>query len=395
MDFNRRTVKTLMLLIAFAVVINAAIHNISAVSGAAQHLLGILSPLLYGLAFAFLLNIPMSILEKKVFKPRGRRALKLQRAIRRPLSMILSVLFVLLIVSLVSSIVLPRLISSIASIFAQMPGWVDALKLQIQRFEDDAPELVGWIEAFNFDWEGMQEAIVNFLKQGLGLTLGSVASVATSMFGTATNTAISFIFALSVLAAKEKLQRQLTLTMRAFMPAAPAERTLEILHITNLAFSGFITGQLTEACILGALCFGGMSIFQFPDAFFISTLVGVAAVVPIFGAFVSATIGALLIAAAEGLGRGLGFALFFIILQQLEGNLIYPRVMGHRIGLPAIWVLAAIAVGGGMLGVIGMLISIPIFAVGYALMRETVRVRTKRRKAKETKGAGDADDQGA
>ncbi|MEA4898160.1 MAG: AI-2E family transporter [Eubacteriales bacterium] len=385
MRLDRKTVKTLMGLISFAVVLAAAVHNLPAIRDGAFRLIGVLSPLLYGLALAFVLNIPMSALERRVLWPRGKHAPGLMKALKRPLAMLLAVLIALAVVITLSSIVLPRLIGAITRIFTQLPGWVEMAKRRLQRFESDMPALVGWVDAFKFDWAGMQADVVNFLKRGLGPTLGSVASVASSVFGTATSGMIAFIFALSVLAIKEQLAEQVKKTLRAFVKPALAERTLEICGIAGRVFTGFVTGQLTEALILWGLCFLGMMIFRFPDAFFISTLVGAASIVPIFGALVSATIGALLIAAADGLGRGLAFALFFVILQQLEGNLIYPRVMGNRVGLPVIGVLAAITVGGGLMGVLGMLLSIPIFAVGYALLREAVRLRTEELAAQAAK----------
>lgn len=386
MRLDRKTVKTLMGLITFAVVLAAAVHNLTAIRDGAVRLIGVLSPLLYGLALAFILNIPMSALERRVLWPRGKYAPRLRKALKRPLAMLLSALIALAVVSALSSIVLPRLIGAVTSIFAQLPGWVEMARGRLQRFEADVPALVGWIDAFKVDWAGMQADTVNFLRRGLGPTLGSVASMASSVLGTATSGMIALIFALGVLAIKEQLAEQVKRTLRAFVRPAQSERTFEIFGLAGRVFTGFITGQLTEAFILGGLCFVGMTIFRFPDAFFISTLVGTASVVPIFGALVSATIGALLIAVSDGLGRGLGFALFFIILQQIEGNLIYPRVMGNRVGLPAIGVLAAITVGGGLMGVTGMLLSIPIFAVGYALLREAVRLRTEERAAEATKG---------
>lgn len=386
LTFDKKTVRTIVLLILFAVVLNAVVQHIDAVTGWIHWVLGILSPLLAGLGLAFVLNIPMSMLERRVFKPRGHRALAMQKRLVRPLSMLFSVLILIVIVVLVSVIVLPRFIDSVARIFSQLPAWVELARDEVQRFSTSMPELVSWIESLQFDWAGMQSSIMNFLRQGLGLTLGSVASVATSVFGTATSTAISLVFALSVLGSKEKLASQAERVIRAVLSPDRANRTIDIARISSRAFSGFVSGQVTEACILGSLCFLGMSIIGFPNAAVISTLVGIGAIVPILGAFVSALTGALLIAASEGIMRGVWFAVFFIILQQLEGNLIYPRVMGKRVGLPMLWVLAAITVGGGLMGVIGMIISIPIFAVLYTLSREAIHARLARTQAADSRG---------
>lgn len=375
MQLDKKTVKTLMLLILFAVVLNAAVHNLGAVTGGIDTLLGILSPLLIGLALAFLLNIPMHFFEEKVFKVRGKRALKMQAALRRPLSLTVSVLLVIFVVGGVSTIVLPRLASAVTGLLFQLPVWVDNIKAQLLKFEDNVPEIATWIEAMNIDWKGVQTAVVNFFKQGLGVAMNSAVSVATSVFGKATSAVLACIFAITALCRKERLIEQVKRVLRAFLKPTLAENVIDISRMTLNAFSGFISGQLMEAVILGVLCFLGMLLFHFPQAFLISTMVCVSAVVPIFGAFLSAFVGALLIALTNGLGQAFGFVVFFVILQQIEGNVIYPRVVGNTVGLPAIWVLVAITVGGGLLGIIGMLISIPLFAVAYTLLREAVKAK--------------------
>lgn len=384
MELNKKTVRTLMVLITFAVVLNATVHNLPAIGGALDALLGIASPLLFGLALAFTLNIPMTLLENKVFCVRDKRGAKWKQKLRRPLSLLISVLVVLIIVVSVSLIVIPRLITTITGLMRQMPLWVESLKVQLQQFEDEAPELIGWIEAFNIDWPSIEASVLSFLRQGVGSVLSNAVTVATSVFGSATSAALAIIFALSALCRKERLAAQCKALVRAYLKPDYAERVIEVTQMTSRAFFGFITGQILEAMILGVLCFLGMLLFRFPQAFLISTMVCVTAVIPIFGALISAVVGALLIMVTSSLGQGVGFIVFFVVLQQIEGNVIYPRVMGNNVGLPALWVLVAITLGGGAFGVVGMLVSIPIFAVVYTLLRESVRRRNAARATPHT-----------
>lgn len=390
MKIDEKTTRTLMLLILFGVALNAAIQNLSAVGRAVDVVLGILSPLLLGLVLAFLLTILVNLLEKRLIKPRGKRALALQARFRRPMSILLSVAIVLAVLVAFSAIILPRMMEALALLFTQLPGLVEGVRDQVIRFVDEQPEMVAWVESLSIDWAGIQAGVLSFFRQGLGTALDSVISVATSVFGTATSVALTFIIALSVTAQKEKLAGQMRILVRTFFRKPVAERIIQITRQTSRAFSGFITAQVLEACILGALVFLGMSVFRFPQALLISAMVAVTGIIPIFGAFFSAAVGALLILATSGVAQAFWFVVFFVVLQQLEGNLIYPRVMGSNVDLPALWVLVAITVGGGAMGILGMLMFVPIFAVGYHLLRDAVRARRKNRQKGMSENAADS-----
>lgn len=382
MKLNDKPARTVMLLILFGVVLNAAVQNLNVVGRALDVLLGVISPLLLGLMLAFLLTIPVNLLEKRLIKPRGKRALKLQTRMQRPLSILVSVVLVLAVLVAVSGIIGPQLVEAIGLVLTQLPGWVEQVRAFVLDFVDTQPELVNWVNSLSIDWQGIQENVTAFLKQGLGVAMDSVVSMATSVFGQATSAALTFIIALSVVAQKEKLSVQASNLVRAFCPPAAARRIIQIARQTSRAFSGFITAQVLESCILGALVFLGMTVLRFPHGPLISAMVAVTGVIPIFGAFFSAIVGALFILVTHGLARAFWFVIFFVVLQQLEGNLIYPRVMGSNVGLPALWVLVAITVGGGALGIVGMLLFVPIFAVVYSLLREAIRARLR----KEPKG---------
>lgn len=382
MKLNDKPARTVMLLILFGVVLNAAVQNLNVVGRALDVLLGVISPLLLGLMLAFLLTIPVNLLEKRLIKPRGKRALKLQTRMQRPLSILVSVVLVLAVLVAVSGIIGPQLVEAIGLVLTQLPGWVEQVRAFVLDFVDTQPELVNWVNSLSIDWQGIQENVTAFLKQGLGVAMDSVVSMATSVFGQATSAALTFIIALSVVAQKEKLSVQASNLVRAFCPPAAARRIIQIARQTSRAFSAFITAQVLESCILGALVFLGMTVLRFPHGPLISAMVAVTGVIPIFGAFFSAIVGALFILVTHGLTRAFWFVIFFVVLQQLEGNLIYPRVMGSNVGLPALWVLVAITVGGGALGIVGMLLFVPIFAVVYSLLREAIRARLR----KEPKG---------
>jgi len=260
---------------------------------------------------------------------------------------------------------------------------VEQLRVYLTEYEDEAPELVRWINSFNINWDGIKNQITNSLKNGIVPAVNFVTTAATSVFGTTTNLILGIILSINVLSIKEKLARQAKSVVRAYIKGERAERIIEIGRMTQGMFTSFIGGQITEALILAGLCYVGMLIFRFPYAFLISVVVGVTAMVPIFGAWAATGIGAILILTVKPV-MALWFVVFFVILQQIEGNMIYPRVVGTKVGLPAMWVLIAITIGGGTMGVSGMLLSVPTCAVVYTLIRESVKKRTGEKGEVET-----------
>lgn len=251
MKLNDKPARTVMLLILFGVVLNAAVQNLNVVGRALDVLLGVISPLLLGLMLAFLLTIPVNLLEKRLIKPRGKRALKLQTRMQRPLSILVSVVLVLAVLVAVSGIIGPQLVEAIGLVLTQLPGWVEQVQAFVLDFVDTQPELVNWVNSLSIDWQGIQENVTAFLKQGLGVAMDSVVSMATSVFGQATSAALTFIIALSVVAQKEKLSVQASNLVRAFCPPAAARRIIQIARQTSRAFSAFITAQVLESCHSG------------------------------------------------------------------------------------------------------------------------------------------------
>jgi len=368
---NRKTVKTLAGLIAFGIILNVVLHNLEDVSAWVAMMVGILTPILLGIVIAFLLNIPVALLEKHVFKKRKNRFLMLLHKLRRPLSITISLVTVIAVFVGVIAIVLPQLTRALMGAVSSVRALVDNLRIYLTEYEDEAPELVQWLNSLNIDWDGIRNWFNNILKNGIAPTVNFVTTAATSVFGTATNLVLAIILAINILCAKETLARQSKALARAYMKPNRAEKTIEIGQMSHKVFTAFVSGQVAEALILAVLCFIGMLIFRFPYAFLTSTVVGVTALVPIFGAWAAAGIGAVLILTVNPM-QALWFLVFFIILQQIEGNLIYPRVVGTQVGLPAMWVLIAITIGGGLLGIGGMLLGVPTCAVLYALVRKAL-----------------------
>ena len=374
----RKPIKTAMLLIVFAVCVNAAVNHLNAVGSALAHFFGILSPILIGFLLAFLLSIPVNALEKQIIKPRGKRFLRFQKAMQRPMSITISVLIIVGVVGFISYTVLPNLASSIHTIFTNMPQILENLKSSIRPYGEQMPEIVAWFEGLSIDWSAVENRIVSFFQNDStyeNQMIKTIFSAAFSVFGQMFSMVFALVIAFTAVSQKEKLAEQAKSVLLSFAQPARAEYIAEYVRKIGRIFSDFISGQVLEAIILGFMVMIGMLLFQFPHVMTISSLVMLLAFVPIIGAWVSAGVGAILILASAGVGKALGFILMIIILQQIEGNLIYPKVMGKRIGLPTLWVMVAITLGSGVLGAIGMLIFVPIFAVVYQLLNETIEKR--------------------
>ncbi len=379
MEFNRKTMRALMGLVAFGVLLNAGVHHLGGISRWMTMAIGVLSPILMGLLLALVLNIPLTLIEEKLLKERRGRLWRALSRVKRPVSLTLSLAIVLGIVAGVVCIVVPQLTGAVSGAVKQVIDWLEATGARLIADGELPQEAAVWLESLELDGEGIRKSLADSLKNGVGSAVRYATSAATSVFGGATSALVAVILAINVLSCKEKLCRQLQSVVRAYVVPPHAQRVIDIGRMTNRMFSSFLAGQLTEALILAAMCYVGMLIFRLPYALLISVVVGVSALVPIFGALFATAVGALLILTVEPI-KALGFVVFFIVLQQIEGNVIYPRVMGTRMGLPALWVLVAITVGGGVLGIAGMLLSVPVCAVLYALLKESVHGRLAARK---------------
>ena len=376
MEFNRKTVKTILGIIAFAVLLFWGVHNIGDVVIFLGRIIGILMPLIAGVCIAFLLNCPLRFLENKAFRPLDRKLGKRWRRIRRPLAIALALLFVGGILIFVIFLVVPELVNTFGIIGKSLPAFTERLQQWVEPIGRHLPELKEWIASIQLDWDKIYQSIVDFFQNGATSLVNSTFVIAASVFSGIFTTLLGTVFAVYMLARKEALISQVKRVFYAYLPEKRVDRLVETGRLANRTFSKFITGQCTEAVILGVLCLVGMLIFGFPYPVMIGVLIGFTALIPLFGAFIGIAIGAVLIFVINP-GQALWFILFIVVLQQIEGNLIYPRVVGTSVGMPAMWVLFAATIGGSLLGIIGMLVMVPIASVIYALIKQATTRRLK------------------
>ena len=382
MELNKSNMKKIMLLIAFGIAFYLGLKNLYRFSDLARFIGSIFEPFLLGMAFAFILNILMRHIETRLFAPLNRRYTQKWPKIRRPLSIFLSLLIVLGIIALILLIVVPELIKTIVNLTNNIPNFFNEIQNYLTRISNQYPDIGESFRKINIDWNSISQMLaVNGQKLASSL-VGSTVTVTTNIFHGAITLVLSFVIALNILAQKEKLQGQAKRVLYAYLPNPKAQKIVWLCRLSNKTFSNFIAGQCTEACILGTLCFIGMNIFQFPYALLISVFVVFMALIPIIGSFLSTVIGALLILIVSPI-KAVWYVVFFVVLQQLEGNLIYPRVVGSKVGLPVLWVLAAITIGGNVFGVLGMVINIPICSILYVLLKEDVGKRLKNKKKQD------------
>ena len=292
--------------------------------------------------------------------------------------MIVTLLLVAAVVALVFGIVLPELIRTGTNLITNMPGYFESASVWVNKLLEDNPAILSYINDIiqQINLDEMSSRLMQFLQDSE--LIQNIFGTASSLVGGVVNAFIGLIFSFYILMRKEQLARQCKMILSAFLPRGVVERVVRIARLTSSTFSHFLSGQCTEAVILGFLFFIAMSVFKFPYALLCSVLIGFTALIPIFGAFFGCIVSALLILMVEP-QKALWFVIMFLILQQVEGNLIYPHVVGSAVGLPSLWVLVAVTVGGSMFGILGMLFFIPLSSVLYALLRDTVYRRLRRR----------------
>ncbi|MDR3765870.1 MAG: AI-2E family transporter, partial [Butyricicoccus sp.] len=334
-----------------------------------------------GGAIAFILNVPMCFLERKLFPRRfGRRLNPLYR-LRRILSLILTFALVIAVLGILSLMVIPEMARSFVTVGERLTIFSTQAINYVNDFAADYPEIVAEVQKFfsdwsNIDWKKISEQVYSFFVNGN--ILNNTFSFASSVINSVTNFIIGLVFAIYLLLQKGTLGGQFKRVLYSFIPEKHADRFLEICQLTRDTFSSFISGQCLEACILGLMFFICMSLLRMPYALVISALIAVTALIPIFGAFIGCAVGVFLILIVSPI-QALWFLILFLVLQQVEGNLIYPHVVGSSVGLPSIWVLMAVTLGASTMGIVGMIINIPLFSVVYTLLRQSVRSRLQKR----------------
>mgnify|MGYP002510635601 CR=1 FL=1 len=379
MELNRKNVLKILGIIAFAILLFGLVQRFEAVVITVRIVLGLLSPILIGLALAFIINVPMSFIERTVF--RNKKQKKWIKRFKRPISLIITILLILAIIAFIMLLVIPELAKTIMVLSVTIPDFLNNLEEWGKIVSQDIPGLTEWVQSLQnikIDWEKISSTVWSFFQNGGGNMLINTFNAATTIFNGIFNAVLGIVFACYVLIQKEMLSRQIKRLFYAYLPEHVSDKIVEVCQLSNRTFANFLSGQCMEAVILGTLCFIGMSIFRFPYALMISVLVGALSIIPMFGAFIGVALGAFIILMVSPM-QALWFIIFFIVLQQIEGNLIYPRVVGNSVGLPSVWVLFAATVGANMMGLVGLLIKIPLCSVIYTLLGEVVFKRLKKR----------------
>lgn len=371
MELNSKNIKKILLIILLGAVIFSAAQNFSTVTALFSKITTIFSPIIAALCIAFVLNILLTALETKVFKFLDNSKRAALKKLKRPLCLTLTYLIALGIVALLIGVIIPEIIETVTYLTSRLPSiindgrtWVEGLLDKLHLSNINLPET-------KINWALVGKNIVNWLSGSSSAIFGGAVNITTSVFAGAFDTIFSFVISVYILAQKEKIYAFTKRFINAFIPQKANAVIYHVSNRTYSAFTRFIGGQLTESVILGTLCFIGMLIFRFPNALIISVLVCVTSLVPIVGATVGVIIGFLLIVITNPI-KALFFVIFFLILQQLEGNLIYPKVVGKAVGIPGMLVISAVLVGGNISGVFGALLAVPTCAVIYTLTNEAI-----------------------
>lgn len=377
MDKSR--LKSNIIIATYSILLYLAVINIQSLFGISKEWLGLLTPFIYGFVIAYLLNGPYEFYRKKVFNTFPQKGF-LQK-LRNPLSLVFSYISLILIFIIIFSILIPQLAHSVDTLVKDIPKHYESLKVFSENLVQQynlSSYLWEQVESF---WNNLSQFVINFLYTAIPRITDIIMGITSSV----SNVFIGLIVSIYLLGNKEKLILQLKKLIVAFLPKNVVKRVLYISHLTNKTFSGFIQGQITDAFILGTLCFIGMSIFRFPYALLVSVIIGLTNMIPIIGPIFGCipTTFIVLMANPTDPMRALWFIVLIITLQQIDGNIIYPRVVGGSIGLSGLWVLFAIFVGGGKFGLLGMILGVPSFAVIYALLKESVNARLDRKKVSD------------
>lgn len=377
MELNQENIRKIKEIILFTAVIIVCLWKYETVLDILFFLLNILTPFILGGAIAFVLNVPMNFVQRHLFDEERIKKSKVLQKMARPVSMILVLIAVFGIVAIVMFILIPQLGETFANLGRSIQAFIPQIQEWAARLFNDNKEIMDTVNNLEFDWNKIMDTGINFFKNGAGSVVDSTITAAKSIVSGLTTFFIAFVFAIYILLQKEKLGVQAKKVLFAFVRRGRAEATVEVLSLTYNTFSSFLTGQCVEAVILGSMFAVSMTILKLPYALLVGVLIAFTALIPIFGAFIGCGVGAFLIFMVDPM-KALIFVVLFLVLQQIEGNLIYPHVVGNSVGLPSIWVLAAVSIGGSLMGVVGMLIFIPIVSVVYALFREIVYLKLKK-----------------
>ena len=381
MHFEKKTLRNIFIGVAACIVLYWILHETEQFKNVFSVIKGVFAPFVLGSGLAFILNVPMRSIENKLscIKKQG---------LRRVIAVLLTIIIVLLVLALVLYLLIPQVIATATNLIDKLPGFFNDARETLIEFLEEHPKLLEWVlentDFENIDYGLLIQNVLNMAGDRLSDVLTGAFSAIGGFAKALVNLVIGFVFALYCLFSKETLARQGRKLLYAFLPEKWTDHTIRILRLTNSTFSNFLSGQCLEVCILGCLFAVSMAIFRMPYIPLVSVLVAVTAFIPVVGAFVGCFFGAFFILVDNPI-QAVGFVIMFLILQQIENNLIYPRVVGTSIGLPGMWVLLAVAIGGEMMGVAGMFLMIPLASVLYTLTREITNTNLQNKNIEEIK----------
>lgn len=378
--YKNQETKRILFIITFAVILTAGVFNFDVILNVIRQILSILYPFIVGGVIAFILNVILRQLELKVFK---KVSFEIKgRSFKRPICLFLTILITISIVFMLLFLLVPKLIEAILAMASQLGVFIPQAQDYLKNLFDDNPQIIQFVESLNIDFDSMLKQLTDFLTNSATGMLSNAVNMVTSFAGTLFSFMISFIFALYLLIQKENLSRQLRLIMKACLSEKNASKMEYVLALSFETFSSFVGGQGLEAIVLGCIVGGACWIFKLSYASLVGVIAALCSFIPMFGSMIALVIGTLLQLIVSPY-QAIFFLVMMLIIQQIDGNLIYPNIMGNRIGLAPMWVLIAFTVGGSLMGLFGMLLFIPITSILYDLFAEWTYSRIKAKEEKK------------
>lgn len=373
----------LIFFISFTVGLIFVLFHIENVSNVISYILSLFGPLLVGIGVAYVVNVLVRFFENKLFVPLNKKGWKLWLKFRRGICILLAFSFMSFVVWLIIVYIVPEFISSLSFFSENLPTYINQFSKWLTQMANEFDWSKETQSLLKVDWTKPMERVTQTVSD----LATSLVSVTISVASGIISFVLSVIFSIYILFSKERLIRNIRRVMYAFLPKEKAQRMVAVGELTNKIFSGFVTGQMTEAVIIGSLCYIGMTVMNLPYAIMISVIISMTSFIPILGAYLGGAVGAFVLLMINPI-YSLWFLIFLILLQQFEGNIIYPRVVGNSIGLPGLWVMIAILLCGNLFGILGILLGVPLFSVFYALLRQETELKLKEREITEEEVMG-------
>ena len=373
---KKRLTRWVIGIAAACIAIVFGLKNFAMIKETLSWLIGLVMPLIIGFAIAMIINVPMGFFEKLIFPSKSKVKPKLQRIV----SFFISIILILGILAGVVWLVIPELVNAVTVI---VDGALEYTYMISKMTEEEIAQLPFGNLLLNIDWDTTMSNVQTWIKEQGGVIVDTAVGTVSSVVSGVYDTFIAFVFAIYIIFNKETLKRQVSKMIRVWIPEKVAENTIHATTILGKNFKSFVSGQSLEAVILGVMCMVGMLILKIPYAPMVGALVGVTAIIPVVGGFIGAGVGAFMIMTEDPV-KAVVFLIFILVLQQIEGNVIYPKVMGNSVSLPSMWILAAVTIGGGIAGAIGMLLSVPIASTVYTLVSEATQKRESKNEISET-----------